>query len=159
MCSGVWQGSVLGLILYLLYVNDIGCIGVSANVLMFADDTALICNGNDPVEVSARLETDLNAVKDHLATASLKLNVTKIRIIHFYKNWRKHKVQRLMDIKVDGQPVDIVNEFRYLGVLIDSSLRFNKQIEANIKKGNQKLYLFDTEFIYEVLELEPCTTI
>lgn len=54
--SGVPQASVLGPILYLLYVNDIGSNNICPEILMFGDDTALISTGDDPYEVVPKLE-------------------------------------------------------------------------------------------------------
>lgn len=84
MCSSVPQGSVLVPILYLLYVNDIGCNKVSSHIIMFANDTALINTGSNPESVVISLEGDLYVINKYFASLSLKLNVEKTKIAFLF---------------------------------------------------------------------------
>lgn len=70
------------------------------------------------------------------------MNVDKTEVVHFYKGWRGQAVQRYTDIRVGGKLVDVVNEFKYLGVTVDNLLKFTKQIESNIRKGTFLSTLF-----------------
>lgn len=62
--SGVKQGLVLGPILYLIYIDDVGSNDMTSDVIMFADDAALISQGTSPEESCEKLEKDLNTINN-----------------------------------------------------------------------------------------------
>lgn len=84
------QGSVLGPILYLIYVNDIEHCGVESRVLMFTDDTVLISSHPDPEIVSSKLSKDLGDLSGYFGKLSLKLNAKKTKVMNFGKSWRSN---------------------------------------------------------------------
>lgn len=114
----------------LSYLPGTLMMSVSCTTLMFADDTALITIEDEPTMVAANLEKDLNTINDYFASLTLKLTIDMTKIMH--KGWKKRNTVREYPIRIGRNRVGEVLEFKYLGLIIDSSLKFTQQIESNI---------------------------
>ena len=81
---GVPQGSILGPILFILYINDIHkCLDISddRNLILFADDTSLSIRKNNNIDLTNQLISDVNSLYEWLNLNKLKLNTAKIKIL------------------------------------------------------------------------------
>ena len=81
--SGVPQGSVLGPLLFLLYINDIVLSSNLCKFTLFADDTSLFYSHKNKAEGTKILNTELNKIADWLAANKLRLNVSKSKLLIF----------------------------------------------------------------------------
>ena len=125
---GVPQGSVLGPLLFLIYINDIPSAVQDCDTILFADDTVFYTTKEDQV-----LNNDLERAKVWFKKNRLILNPGKTQLIHFCKN---------TDVNVEIDNVKITQSrndeaVKYLGVEFDSSLKFKQQIRKIEKKINQ----------------------
>lgn len=129
---GVPQGSVLGVLLFLLYVNDIGSSIKHSKVALFADDTLIYIGGRDMDEIVLKLNEDLQSLNVWLQMNKLKLNVnkTKCMIINSTES---------ATVIMDNQPLECVTNFKYLGVILDNKLKFNPHAENVCAKISKKL--------------------
>ena len=122
---GVPQGSILGPLLFLLYINDIV---YSSNVLkftLFADDTSLFYSHKNAQQATKILNDELEKISEWLAANELSLNVGKSKLLVF-NNKKKVKI----DIILNGQSLQEVDHAKYLGILIDNKLSWSYQINA-----------------------------
>ena len=135
--TGVPQGSILGPLLFLIYINDIV---QSSNILkfvMFADDTCLFLSHQKSEILQEILLRELPKVCDWLTANKLSLNVKKTNLIVF-KN-KKAPLNNEINIQINGQKIEQVTSAKYLGIIIDHKLSFKHHIDhiaQKITKGN-----------------------
>lgn len=133
---GVPQGSVLGAILFVLYVNDMPKQLRSAFINLFADDTLIYLHGNDIDVMRNEMNNELERVNQWLKLNKLKLNVGKTKVMVLGHTSMKSLLNAIM---MDGEVLRIEREFKYLGVMLDEKLSFKPNIDYVCKKVAKKV--------------------
>ena len=82
---GVPQGSILGPLLFLIYINDLPAALDKVTPVMFADDTNLVIRGKNINELVTTLNAELDSLSDYFKANKLKLNVDKTKLVCFRK--------------------------------------------------------------------------
>ena len=132
--SGVPQGSVLGPLLFLIYINDLEN-GIKSQVKFFADDTSLFSIVNDPNISATELNHDLNVVSQWAYQWKMTFNPdpNKQALQVIFSNKSTMQFQPL--IYFNGSEVKTVNEHKHLGLTIDSKLTFASHVNEKISKA------------------------
>ena len=123
--SGVPQGSHVGPILFIIYINDFTESPKFANALCYADDVKLFAKITNPFEAS-KLQRDLTNFESWSHDNGLTINIGKTSVISFYRG----RSFIYYDYKLLNNRVDRVNTIRDLGVIFDTTLSFSDHIYA-----------------------------
>ena len=129
--SGIPQGSVLGPILFAIFINDIPN-GLKSLVKIFADDTKCYRATRD-VNDNITLQEDINNIYNWSEMWQLGFNLDKCHMLPLGYNNMKHQYN------INGNPVEAVREEKDLGVIVDDKLNFHKHILKASKKANSIL--------------------
>ena len=137
LLTGVPQGSVLGPLLFLLYINDLHNSVRYAKTYHFADDTSVILSSTSLEILSKRINKDLFNLSNWLKASKLSLNVKKTELVIFRS--RKLKIDNSFKFKLDGKRLVPTKSVKYLGVLLDEHLHWNEQISQVKMKLNRAI--------------------
>jgi len=133
--SGVPQGSVLGPLLFLLYINDIVDIfDSSVSVKLFADDVKIYINISDLTNITV-LQDSLTAISRWADEWQLKISIKKCTVLHLGRNNLQHVYA------IDDATLPSVHEVRDLGVTMDSKLCFSAHYAQIAAKAHQRACL------------------
>ena len=136
--SGIPQGSVLGPVLFIIYINDLPDV-VSSNVKLFADDTKIF-RAIQTAQDNLALQDDINRLVEWADTWKMPFNTTKCKVVHYGKGNLKHKYQ-MADHELIQE-----NEEKDLGVTFDQDLKFSKHIRNMTARANSRVGLLKHNF-------------
>lgn len=127
--SGVPQGSHIGPLIFILFVNDI-CSTIGSSNLMYADDLKLYRIIHSPLDCCA-LQADVDTLLRWCTLNGMEANISKCKVVTFCRI----RSPLIVNYAMDGQILERVNSIRDLGVLLDSKLRFNEHIASASAKA------------------------
>ena len=117
------QGSVLGPLLFLIFINDLNIAIKHSETFHFADDTCLL-NIKDPVKQRNKVvNKDLKFLVQWLNANEISLNVTKTEVVIFRR--KKKQLDCDLNLKVCGKKIKPSNYVRYLGIYLDEYLNWS----------------------------------
>ena len=133
--SGVPQGTVMGPLLFLLFINDISA-DVSSSIRLFADDCLIYRDIRSPRDAEL-LQQDLNKVVDWSKKWGMQFNVKKCNILSVTQKDIKNRVG--YNYSMDGQPLETTDSTPYLGVTLNQKLHWDVHINKTVAAANRTL--------------------
>ena len=159
---GVPQGSILGPLLFIIYINDLFSVHLRGNIITYADDTCLVVTAPNNTDLYSHMKKDLFNICKWMVSNSLAINVNKTKYIifdlqthvgkfgpptedeHRIKNIKLHNFNTPEDCTNDTcncTEIDKVTSIKYLGVIIDERLDFKLHIGSVVRKVRWGLYI------------------
>ena len=165
--AGVPKGSILGLLLFLLYINDI-VENINSSIRLFADDTTLYIIVANPLHAANQLNSDLSKIHQWATKWLVTFNPSKSESIIFS---RKRKKPNHPNLVMDQQSIQEVNSHRHLGLVLSNDCTWHDHLEyikskawtrinvmrkLKFKLDRRSLQIIYFTFIRPILELCRC---
>ena len=140
--SGVPQGSVLGPLLFLLYINDLPLHVKNSNIDIFADDATLHSSSPNIRIIQEKLSSDLAEINQWCLENKMKINEKKTKCMLVGSNQKLSKLHsRELNLSINNLQLEHVESEKLLGVHIDHSLSFTKHVDFVCKNISSKTAL------------------
>ena len=146
---GVPQGSILGLLLFLLYINDLPQCLHNCKSILYADDTLLYYSARTVENLQPKINTDLESLSLWLNNNLLTLNYEKPKFMIFSNKKHAHSD---ININVQNEKVQRERSMKYLGITLSEDFSWHEHIDNMINKINQRIGVL--RCIKDCLDLE-----
>jgi hypothetical protein len=133
--SGVPQGSVLGPLLFLVYVNDLCLCSFSQNssIVLYADDTTLYKPISAPTDLN-ELQSDINVIDAWFSNNHLTANASKTKVMVIST---KHNPLPDLNLTLNGKRIERVTSAKFLGIWLTAKLSWNVHVDILCKKARK----------------------
>jgi len=136
---GVPQGSILGPLLFLVYINDLPkIINKISTPIIFADDTSILFTHSNPIDLNKNINRVFETLNKWLIANELSLNFNKTKFVHFTT---KRNMTVNLKIGFNNNLITSSVHTQFLGVTIKNTLSWNNHIDSIVKKLSRACYI------------------
>lgn len=134
---GVPQGSILGPLLFLLYINDLCKVSKVLDMILFADDTNIFYSHQDPNYLMEIVNSELKKLTSWFQANKLSINVKKSNFVIFKPRQNRQTLD--LNFTISNYAIDRVNEVVFLGVILDEHLSWKSHIHSVTRKVSKAI--------------------
>ena len=138
--KGIAQGTVLGPILFIFYINDIFSCIKHVKMSLFADDCVIYLSGNNWDLIHRKMQTDFDAIIEWSFRNSLRLNCDKTKAMVVSTRGRIFKLNNPKRFKMYGRELSFVKKHLYLGIMLDSTMSLSYLVKDIKKKISNRIF-------------------
>lgn len=131
--SRVPQGSILGPLLFSIYMNDLPKLVYQSEVALFADDIVVYCPKTDALLVQDHLNSDLASLPQWATTNGFKINISKCHAMLFARKHRKNQVSSLKFL-INHESILPEKLVKYFGVYVDQDLTWSSSHVGHVRR-------------------------
>ena len=158
---GVPQGTILGPLLFTLFVNDMPAVVKRCTIHQYADDATIYASSKDSRKVGSALEEDLERIANWISANGLVMNIAKTQLMVLSRRGRQAKEK--VNVRVDEVDLPQQEHMKLLGVVVDNELKWKQQIDcvgrknlaclANIRRAGRYLPSHIRKLLYTSMVL------
>ena len=148
---GIPQGSTVGPLMFIIYINDIASILQHRKYQLYADDTVLYTSGENIDSITDNMSSDLSRFEDWCTRNKLTMNVKKTKYVLFGLKSQIKEI-RVYNLYISNRLLDMVKSYKYLGITLDACLTYNRHLENCINIASHKVFLLSKVRKYMTFE-------
>ena len=133
------QVSVLGPLLFLIYINDWNGVSNFSKIHHFADDTNILYASNSLNDINKKINCDLKSIAEWLKANKISLNSGKTELVLFRSKGKK--VTKNMNFRISGQKINMISQTKYFELILDEHLIFKYHLQNLKLKVNRAYFL------------------
>ena len=138
--SGIAQGTVLGPLIFIFYINDILKAIIKCQVSMFADDCVLYATGNNWNSLHDIVQKDLDNFITWCSLNGLKINTRKSKSMIVATKSRLKHIENVNSFCIHGKSLEIVSQYNYLGIILDNEMSLIPLVKNIKKRVNSRIF-------------------
>ena len=151
--DGVPQGSILGPLLFLLFINDLPLYTNNTETDLYADDTTLYHINNTLSSIENNLQTALRSLSDWCKSNGMLINTSKTKVMLITTHQKRASLNITeINLHLNGENLSMISKDKVLGIVIDNNLTWKNHIEHICRKISSNIWLLSR--IKQYLSLE-----